>query len=286
MKKGLTTTLSIFLVMATFGCVREEETTGRSRQGQLRIVSLAPSLTETLFELGMGDQIVGVTVHCTYPPEAQEKETIGDFVHPNLEKIVSLEPDLVVAEQWSSSKTVPRLRQFGLRVVDPVSPRSLKEIYEMIRTVGQVVGRNERAERLIADMRRRVVRVRERAGRLNRRPSVYVEIDLPSWTIGERSFITEALDICGARNLFADVRKRALLASKETIIARDPEIILSFAVSAERMSERPGWASIQAVRNGMIIDDFDQSLLSHGNHRLIEAMEQLQNRFLDALDAG
>ena len=85
-------------------------------------------------------------------------------------------------------------------------------------------------------------------------------------------------------NLFADVRKRALLASKETIIARDPEIILSFAVSAERMSERPGWASIQAVRKGMIIDDFDQSLLSHGNHRLIEAMEQLQSRFLNALD--
>ena len=92
MNKGLTTTLSILLVVATLGCARQETTNGRSRQSELRIVSLAPSLTETLFELGVGDQIVGVTVHCTYPPEAQEKEKIGDFVHPNLEKIVSLIP--------------------------------------------------------------------------------------------------------------------------------------------------------------------------------------------------
>jgi iron complex transport system substrate-binding protein len=284
MKKSARAFASVSLLIVVLACSREQPVSQTPQHRNTRIVSLAPSLTETLFALGVGDQIVAVTMHCTYPPAARLKENIGDFLHPNLEKILSLKPDLVIAEQWPSSKTVSRLRRLGLQVFEPPSPRSLEEIYEMIRLVGEVVGRTERAEHLIAEMRRRVELVRDGSRKLTRQPTVYVEIDLPSWTIGSQSFITEALDLCGARNLFADVQRRALQASKETIIARNPEIILSFTVSAEKMSQRPGWGQIKAVQKGRIIDDFDQSLLSHGNHRLIEAMEQLQSRFLETLD--
>ena len=246
----------------------------------VRIVSLAPNLTEILFELGVEEQVVGVTKYFTDSSQGQQKEDIGDFFNPNLEKIASLKPSMVIAEHWPSSRTVPRLREFGLPVLETISPTSLEEIYQIIREVGRVVDRSQPAEALIHSMKERLRVVKERAVQLSDRPSIYIEVDLPTWTIGKRSFITEAFHLCGARNLFDDVEKRALQASKETIIARNPDIILTYTVSASLISQRPGWDQIKAVRNGRILDDFDRDLLSHGNHRLIEGMEKLQARIL------
>ncbi len=246
----------------------------------VRIVSLAPNLTEILFELGVEKQVVGVTKYFTDSSQGQQKEDIGDFFNPNLEKIASLKPSMVIAEHWPSSRTVPRLREFGLPVLETISPTSLEEIYQIIREVGRVVDRSQPAEALIHSMKERLRVVKERAVQLSDRPSIYIEVDLPTWTIGKRSFITEAFHLCGARNLFDDVEKRALQASKETIIARNPDIILTYTVSASLISQRPGWDQIKAVQNGRILDDFDRDLLSHGNHRLIEGMEKFQGRIL------
>ncbi len=251
-----------------------------------RLVSLAPNLTEILFALDCGPQIVGVTMYCRYPPEVQSKERVGDFIHPNLEKIISLQPDLVVAERWISSKTVPRLRQLGLTVKEVGSPKSLLEIYQLIAGIGTLVGRSEQATCLIADMKARVTTIREKAKQLPHRPTLYIEIDPPSWTIGRHSFITDAVFTCGARNLFEDIERPALQASKESIVQRNPEVILSLEASAEEIGRRAGWHKIRAVRKGNIIDDLDRNLLSHANHRLVEAMEILQRRLQVFLDTS
>ena len=271
----------VAVTIAGLDCGSSREPPSLPDSENIRIVSLAPNLTEVLFELGMGKQIVGVTIHCNYPPQAQEKEKIGDFLHPNLEKIVALRPDLVMAEHWPSSKTIPRLRELHTPVLETTSPKSVAEIYETIRQVGKAVNRAERAEALVADMKIGIENIRQRAARLSYRPSVYTEIDLPSWTIGKRSFVTEALRLCGARNLFEDLERPAMYVSKEEIIARDPEIILSFTVAADQISRRPGWAGIRAVREGRIIDDVDPNLLSRGNHRLVKGMVMLQDRILE-----
>ena len=243
-----------------------------------RIVSLAPNLTELLFELGVGSQVVGVTTYCVYPPETQKIEKIGGFINPSLEKIVSLEPQLVISERWTSSKTVPTLRRLGLKVVEAPSPFSLAEIYQLMRITGKAIGRVERAEELIQATVDQVQQIREKAKLFRYRPTLYVEIDPPSWTVGSGSFVTEAISLCGARNIFGDVNRPALQASKEVIVLKDPEIILSFDASASEISRRPGWHRIRAVRNGFIIDDLDRDLLTHGNHRLVEGMRQLQQR--------
>ncbi len=243
-----------------------------------RIVSLAPNLTELLFELGVGSQIVGVTTYCVYPPETRRIEKIGGFINPSLEKILSLEPTLVFSEHWTSSKTVPTLRRLGLKVVEVPSPFSLAEIYQLMRITGEAIGRAERAEQLIQAMMDQVQQIREKAKSFPRRPTLYVEIDPPSWTIGSKSFVNEAVSLCGAQNIFADVSRPALQVSKEVIVVKDPEIILSFDASASEISRRPGWHRIRAVRNGSVIDDLDRDLLTHGNHRLAEGMRQLQER--------
>lgn len=280
MKKFVGTVLLILLILFALQASRRAPSSQSVSQEDVRIVSLAPNLTEILFELGVGEQVVGVTKYFSDSSQGQQKEEIGDFFNPNLEKIVSLKPTLVIAEHWPSSRTVPRLKEFGLPVLETISPTSLEEIYQIIREVGKVVDRSQPAETLIQSMKKRLRVVKERAVQLSDRPSVYIEVDLPTWTIGKRSFITEAFHLCGARNLFDDVEKRALQASKETIIARNPDIILTYTVSASLISQRPGWDQIKAVQNGRILDDFDRALLSHGNHRLIEGMEKFQARIL------
>ena len=280
MKKFVGAVLLILLILFALQASRRAPSSQSVPQEDVRIVSLAPNLTEILFELGVGEQVVGVTKYFSDSSQGQQKEEIGDFFNPNLEKIVSLKPTLVIAEHWPSSRTVPRLREFGLPVLETISPTSLEEIYQIIREVGKVVDRSQPAEALIQSMKKRLRVVKERAVQLSDRPSVYIEVDLPTWTIGKRSFITEAFYLCGARNLFDDVEKRALQASKETIIARNPDIILTYTVSASLISQRPGWDQIKAVQNGRILDDFDRALLSHGNHRLIEGMEKFQARIL------
>ena len=280
MKKFVGAVLLILLILFALQASRRAPSSQSVPQEDVRIVSLAPNLTEILFELGVGEQVVGVTKYFNESSQAQQKEEIGDFFNPNVEKIVSLKPSLVIAEHWPSSRTVPRLKEFGLPVLETFSPTSLEEIYLIIREVGKAVDRSQQAEALIQRMKERLRVVKERAVQLSNRPSVYIEVDLPTWTIGKKSFITEAFHLCGARNLFDDVEKRALQASKETIIARNPDIILTYTVSASLISQRPGWDQIKAVQNGRILDDFDRDLLSHGNHRLIEGMEKFQARIL------
>ena len=284
MKKFVGAVLLILLILFALQASRRAPSSQSVPQEDVRIVSLAPNLTEILFELGVGEQVVGVTKYFSDSSQGQQIEEIGDFFNPNLEKIISLKPTLVIAEHWPSSRTVPRLKEFGLPVLETISPTSLEEIYQIIREVGKVVDRSQPAETLIQSMKERLRVVKERAVQLSDRPSVYIEVDLPTWTIGKRSFITEAFHLCGARNLFDDVEKRALQASKETIIARNPDIILTYTVSASLISQRPGWDQIKAVQNGRILDDFDRALLSHGNHRLIEGMEKFQARILTMMN--
>ncbi len=277
MKRLIGTSASIFLLLLTLQYFHITPSDQSTSEG-LRIVSLAPSLTEIVFELGAGPQLVGVTTYCTFPPKAQEKEKIGDFVNPNLEKILSLEPELILAEKWTSSKTVSRLKRLGLHVIETPSPKSFQEICAVIRKVGEALGQSTRSHALIKSMRDRVRTIEERSRGFPRRPTLYVEIDLPSWTVGRDSFISEAILLCGAKNIFEDFRRPALQASKEMIIDRNPEMILSFTASALQIRQRPGWSQIRAVLEGNVIDNLNRDLLSHGNHRLVDGMEALQEQ--------
>jgi cobalamin transport system substrate-binding protein len=276
MKKLIIASLTLLLGLLALQLARRRNALPGPVGPGLRIVSLAPNLTEILFELGVGEQVVGVTTYCVYPPEALKKEKVGDFVNPNIEKIVSLKPEAVFAERWSSTRTVARLRGLGMNVVDVPSPRSVEEIYLVIHQVGEAVQKVARAREIEMEMKKRIGIIQERAKQFKSRPSIYIEIDLPSWTVGRPSFINEAVYLCGAKNLFEDIEKPAIQASREVIIARNPEIILSLEASAAEVHQRPGWQQIAAVKKNKIIDNVPRDLLSHGNHRLVLGMEELQ----------
>ena len=181
-----------------------------------------------------------MTSYCNYPPEAKTREKVGDFINPSLEKIVSLRPDLILLEKWSSSKVSRRLSQLDLRVFETISPNSIDEVYQLIEQVGQATGRQREAADLVAQMRRRIEAARAKSSRFKYHPSVYVEIDPPSWTVGKRSYTSEAIAIAGGRNLFDDVERPSLLVSKEKVVEKNPDVILSFAAKAAEIRARPG----------------------------------------------
>ncbi len=283
MKKFVVVCLLLLFFLLGYQQYRVSRSTRPPAGTGQRVVSLSPTLTEIIFELGAGAEVVGVTTYCTYPPEAKSKEKVGDFVNPNFEKMVELRPDAIFAETWSSSKIVSRLRDSGLNVIELKSPRSIQEIYAMILEVGRGLGREARASEVVEGMKRRIEAIQASSAQMRIHPALYIEIDLPSWTVGKASYTSEAIELCGARNIFGEVEKPALQASREAIIQRNPDIILTFDSDSEEFRQRPGWDRIKAVQKGWIISDVGRNMLSHGSHRLVDGMEQLHARLRELL---
>ncbi len=189
-----------------------------------RIVSLAPSATETVYALGAEDRLVGVTSFCNYPPEAQRKEKVGSYYLPSLEKIVAFKPDLVVLSASGQEQTQTKLEGLGLRVL-VLNPRTSGETLESFRLLGRVLGLEARAESLVLQVRTQLDSVRARAQ--SDHPLVFVEIDsAPLFTCGGKSFLGELVRIAGGRNLFEDLPRDYGVVSAERVVTGKPDVIL------------------------------------------------------------
>ena len=175
----------------------------RTINGKLRIVSLAPSVTEILFTLAMGDSFVGATDHCDYPPEAVSIEPVGGFGAPNVEKLLALNPDLVIAAGFEREEVAEVLRQSGIRVLD-VRIRNFEELFDAIRQIGEAVDRFQQAEGVVAQMQAELEAVTAQNGTTPRgqRPKVFVEIgDHPLMTAGGTSFLDDLIVRAGGVNV-------------------------------------------------------------------------------------
>jgi iron complex transport system substrate-binding protein len=258
----------VFLISAL--CVLS----GRSAWA-LRIVSLLPSNTEILESLGAGDDIVGVT---RFDAPNPRRTVVGDFIHPNLETIVALKPDLIVAGYWASSRAVPRLRKLGYQVLDIRNPRSLDDLYGTIRTIAGAIGRSQSAASVVADMKRKLSRLGEASRRFHRNRRAYIEVDPGLWTVGGPDFLTQALHEIGIDNIYSDIPKESCQVSAESVVERNPDVILLLHGKRQELVKRPGWSLIRAVRLGWVIDDINPDRLARPSPRMTEGLEQLERK--------
>lgn len=244
-----------------------------------RIVSLAPSNTEILFALGLGDRVVGVTDFCDYPEEAKAIEQVGTYFEPNIEKIFSLSPDLVLAIADLPEDIIAKLEELGIPA--PIlNPSDLEGILADIQLVGKATGAEKEAEALVAEMRGRIAVVTEKASEVKERPKVFCEIDAtdPSkpWATGPGSFMDAMIRLSGGASVAADAESPWVQLSAEEIIAKDPEIIIladsKYGVTAESVRERPGWEVITAVKEGAIFN-IDDDLISRPGPRIVDGLE-------------
>lgn len=243
-----------------------------------RIVSLAPSHTEVLFALGLGEQVVGVTKYCDYPAEAKQKTQVGGYSDPSVEKIVSLKPDLVLAD--SLHKTiVEQLESLKVPVL-AIEAKTVDAIPGLIETIGRASGREEEGRALAATLRRDMdaITVKTRALGEKSRPRVYYELwHDPLMSVGPGSYLDDLIALAGGANIMADARSAYPLANAEAILKADPQVIIYChgQQKKEDIARRPGWGKLDAVKGGRIVLFPDENIFMRSGPRIAEALKSL-----------
>ncbi len=248
-----------------------------------RIVSLAPSMTEILFALGLGDKIVGVTDFCDYPEEAKRKPKVGGYVSPSLETIIALQPQLVVAMPDITNRPLrERLSQLGIQVLGH-KVQNLEDIWSTIEAIAHVTGTQARARKLVEEMRQQVDRVRELTRGAPRVKVLFVFAYDPFVVAGGRTFFDELIRLAGGINVAGDSRVHYPKYSLEEILRRDPEVIFlpgkmgagpDLLPAKDSAQPWQQWPSISAVRQGRIYEADDTSLIRPGP-RIVQGLKVL-----------
>lgn len=244
-----------------------------------KIVSLAPSITEILFALGLHDEIAGVTDFCDYPEAALKKPRIGGFVSPDIEKIVSLRPDLIIAiRDGNRLEVLHRLDDLGLSVYW-IDPRGFDGVIGTIRNLGEVVGRPSESRRTAEEMVRKKENI-VAATRALPRPRVFFQVgDTPMITVGSRTLASDLIRLAGGRSISEDETIDYPLYSMETIMAMAPEIIIMSSMDSKKnypnlVKKWQRWKNLPAVRMNAIYV-VDSNLVDRPTPRIVEGLEAM-----------
>ena len=247
-----------------------------------RIVSLAPNITEILFALGLGDRVVGVTRYCDYPPEALQKEKIGGMVDPNLEKIQSIRPDLIIGFRGNPLGVLNRLRSlhFPLFVLNLGS--SLEGLFQTIEKVGRVTRANESAKTLVAGLKEKHQAVALALRDVSKKPKVFLSVyGQGLWTCGEGSYLNDLLIQAGGINIAGMIKRRWLQLNREQLINENPDVIIIMAKDKQRFTQAgesfradPRLKDVRAVKDNNI-RWLDENVAGRFGPRLIGALDEV-----------
>ncbi len=245
-----------------------------------RIVSLVPAVTETLFALGLGDRVVGVTDFCTFPPEARQKPSVGGYADPSLEAVATRRPDLVfLAADMGSPALLSRLEQLGVKIY-VLYPRGLEEAIAGMRAVAAVCGVAEAGERLAKELEDEIARV-ERAVAGKPRPRVlFAVMPQPLTVAGPDTLVGDLLAAAGARNVVPPGANRYPTWGIESLLPVDPDFIVLSPHTGLPDPENvlSGWPELTAVREGRIIS-VDPDWVHRPGPRLKLGLRALANAF-------
>ena len=238
-----------------------------------RIVTLAPHLTELVYGSGAGDRLVGTVEYSDYPPEARQLPRVGDAWRVDLEQLLALKPDVVLA--WTTGTPddlVARIRGLGLRVV-MIPTFEITDISEAMRRIGEIAGTLDVAAPAADQFDARFVALRKQyEGAAS--VSVFVQLDdQPLYTVGGRHIIDEIVTLCGGRNVFADLPQIAPVVTLESVLAIDPQVILSTDDTiVDPASQWARWTHSSAVRAGTIYA-LDADTMTRPAPRLLQGVE-------------
>jgi iron complex transport system substrate-binding protein len=256
-----------------------------------RIVCLTEETTETLYLLGEGDRVVGVSGYTVRPPEARKKPKVSAFIKARFDKIAALSPDLVLAFSDLQADISAELIRRGYPVYT-FNQRSVAEILQMIRIVGALVGRADAGHALAAGMQQTLDEMRSRTATRTPRPRVFFE-EWPDPLISGIRWVEELVEIAGGDPIFPELRGKALgkdrIVDPAAVISRNPDVIVASwcgrAVKKQTIGDRPGWDRINAVRDDRIHEIKSTYILQPGPASLTEGVRQL-HAILERCDAS
>jgi len=294
MKKNIIILMNMLLALAAASCgaqkpvISEGITDGLGREIALeapaaRIVSLSPPVTEMLFAIGAGEQVVGRDTFSDYPQEALALPDVGGgFAEYDLETIVSLRPDLVIAGEIHTPEMVQSLEDLDMTVFYLSNPADLEGTFAAIQTLGTLSDREEEANALVKSLRDRSEAVRNALQGIQEHPTVYYELDATDpakpYTPGPDTFYTALIEAAGGENIGAKLSGAWAQTNLELLLSEDPQFILlgdaMWGVTPESLAERPGWSELSAVREGRVLP-FDDNLIARIGPRQVDGLEAL-----------
>lgn len=247
-------------------------------QAAERIISLAPSLTEVMLDLQAADKLVGILDSGERPAGLTDVTSVGQFAQFELETVLSLQPDLVL--NWPGSigeMQLTQLRQLGIPVLN-VYAQTMDELAEQFAELGEMVGAPQRGQQLTRDLQQQLAQMRTRYQREVPLRVFYQVWDTPMYTLGGEQIISDALRVCGAENIYAELALPAPQVSVESVIARNPDVIL---LGSQRLAKMwQAWPVIYAVQRGQVLEVPDHGL-ERPSLQMFAALEQLCEHLAD-----
>jgi len=243
-----------------------------------RIISLSPSNTEILFAIGAGDRVVGVTEYCNYPPAAKTRPKVGGVSTVSIEKVVALNPDIVIGCSLNGKDTFERLEELGIPVLG-LNPKNISGILADIELVGRVTGEESNATNLVATMKSRLDAIRAKARAMSgsqQAPTVFYDIG-GFYTAGNGTFVNEIIETAGGRNIAAD-KTGYFQMSIEELIAENPQVIIcdrgmgSMSKAYEEIMSDDRLKIVDAVRNNRVYL-IDGDIIDRPGPRIVNATE-------------
>ena len=280
MKKNLFVLLLFFVelfVLSAFSKTEQENVQNKSGAVPSRIVSLSPASTEILFAVGAQDQIVARTDLCNYPPEAKNIASVGGFDGKlfSLESIIAFKPDFVYLTAVMHSHLIEPLKAYGIPIYVS-DAQSVDDILKEIQDIAEITGHKEQGQICVENIKNEFAQAEKITENLNldKKPSVYWEIwNSPYMSVGNRSFLNEIIQIAGLSNIFENLSQPYPSVSEESIIAKNPDIIVfpsDAMISAKDIKNRRSWKNIEAVKNNRIYS-LDGDLMSRSGPRIGKA---------------
>lgn len=290
-KKRVIFLLLIFIFTASFSLaaqdypIKYEDELGREiviEQEVERIISLAPGITEVIYALGLEDKLVAVSSACDYPKDALEKENVGRIDEPNIEKIISLEPDLVIAESVTKIESLKSLTELGIKNIG-FKPTSINDTIEMIDDIALLTASQKVGKELTAQMKKEYQEIKkmvEAKLENNKRKKVFYEIwSDPLYTAGKDTFIDSLIHDAGGYNIAREAQGSWPQFSLESLISADPEIYISSkhstptGLTLAELRERDLYREISAFKNDRLYL-VDQNLVNRPSPRIIEGYKE------------
>ena len=245
------------------------------------VVTLAPSLTETIYFLGGENLIKGTDINSDYPETISKvKKVIGWDMTPDYEMLLALAPDVIFASEMTSFAEISNMEKLGLTVYCVKNPADFDELFESILTIGNVIGKTDEAVELVESLNERVEAVTDAMKKCDDKNLVFYELDATDptkpWTAGKNTFISGIIALSCGENLGDELEGEWAQIGLEALIKADPDVILlgdaAHGNSPEAVAARTGWNELSAVKNGKLFE-FDDNLVSRPGPRLVEGLE-------------
>jgi iron complex transport system substrate-binding protein len=242
----------------------------------MKVVSLAPSVTEIIYALGAGERLIGRTKYCNYPAEAEKVEIIGTLKEPNIEVIISLEPDIVIAAAHFPEETGKILKEAGIKVAVIYGENSFESVYDSINTMAEIFNKERNGKKIVNDMKAKVEKVEKKVKGIQDKKTVYYALSAgkSDYTATGDTFISDMFEMAGGINIAKDATGWGY--NKETLLEKDPDVIIaSDYVKAEDFMKMEPYNELSASKNKKVYNMSTADMLNISGPRLADGLTEL-----------